>query len=221
MLGIGRDITVCSHAGVSAHNERSLNKVRSNCLRTTKLVLILSVAFVLLAGGIAAGYDANAVPKFESPVFLTTAGQSIDWETVNVLCKRQKIDYDYDNLAKPEHLKGVKTLIVVPAHSNKGLGSAGIDVDGEMKRVKTLLAEAGKQKINVVLIHVGGSVRRGSYSDPFIDEVMKYAKYVVVWAEGNSDGYFTNNCKSKNIPLTVIDKVADLGNVLKLMFPAK
>lgn len=149
--------------------------------RLSKAILVASI--LLLVAISTTAYDPAAIPKFEVPAFLTTAGQSIDWETVNVLLKRLKVNYDYDNLAKPENLKGVKTLIVVPAHSNKGLGSAGIDVEGEMKRVQNLLAEASKLKINVVLIHVGGEIRRGSYSDPFIDEVMKYAKYVCVKAD--------------------------------------
>ena len=182
-----------------------------------RMTLVLMTMLILVTGSTSA-YDPKAITRFEAPAFLTTACQSIDWETVKVLLKRLKIKYDYDNLAKPAQLKGVKTLIVVPAHSNKGLGSAGIDIDGEMKRVKELLAEASKLKLNIVLVHVGGEIRRGSYSDPFIDEVMKYAKYVVVWTEGNGDGYFTQNCKKKNIPLTSIDKVAELSNVLKVMF---
>ena len=191
----------------------------SNSLRNVgRTMIYMLIGIVLLGSCTSEAYDPSSVPQFETPVFLTTAGQSIDWETVNILLRRLGIDYDYDNLATPADLAGVNTLIVVPAHSNKGLGSAGIDVDGEMERIKALLAEASKLEMSVVLIHAGGEIRRGAYSDPFIDEVMKYTEYAVVWEPGNGDGYFTKNCTEQGIPLTLIDKVAGLNDVLKLMF---
>ena len=161
------------------------------------------------------------IPKFESPLLITTAGQSIDYETIKVISNRLKIANETDNCAKPADLKGKKTLVVVPAHSNKGLGSAGTNVEEEMKRVKILLAEAAKNGIPVVCMHLGGEVRRGADSDPFISLVLNYAKCAVVWAPGNTDQFFTKKCAEKKIPLVVVDKLTDFTGVLKSMFPAK
>jgi len=161
------------------------------------------------------------VPKFESPLLITTAGQSIDFETVKVVCNRLKIPNETNNFAKPEDLKGKKTLVVVPAHSNKGLGSAGINVEDEMKRVKILLAEAVKNNIPIVLMHLGGEVRRSGDSDPFINQVLAYAKCAIVWSPGNFDQLFTKKCAEKKIPLIVIDKLSDLTGIIKSMFLTK
>jgi len=158
------------------------------------------------------------VPSFGTPILITTAGQSIDFETVKVLANRLKIQNVTDNAAKPGDLAGKKTLVVVPAHSNKGLGSAGTNIADEMQRVKVLLAAAVKEKIPVVLYHLGGEVRRSADSDPFIEQVMTVAKCVVVWAPGNNDGYFTKKCAQKNIPLIVVDKLSDLTGIMKSMF---
>ncbi len=187
--------------------------------RKRKLVLaflLLCAASILYA---ASGED--SLPKFETPVLITTAGQSIDYETIKVISNRLKIANETDNCAKPENLQGKKTLLIVPAHSNKGLGSAGTNVEEEMRRVKMLLAEAAKRGIPIVCMHLGGEVRRSADSDPFISLVLNYAKCAVVWAPGNTDQFFTKKCAEKKIPLIVVNKITDFTGILKSMFPAK
>lgn len=184
-----------------------------------KIKNILIVFGLIAAAGLCFADPPSAtVPKFETPILITTAGQSIDYETAKVLANRLKIQNVTDNSAKPEDLLGQKTLVVVPAHSNKGLGSAGTNVADEMQRVKVLLAAAVKSNIPVVLIHLGGEVRRSADSDPFIEQVMTVAKCAVVWAPGNYDGYFTKKCAEKKIPLILIDKLSDLSGIMKAMF---
>lgn len=183
----------------------------------TKLLLI-GIGLFAMSSLCFAAPPSGPVARFEAPLLITTAGQSIDYETVKVLANRLKIQNVTDNAAKPEDLSGKKTLIVVPAHSNKGLGSAGTNIADEMQRVKVLLAAAVKGKIPVVLYHLGGEVRRSADSDPFIEQVMTVAKCVVVWAPGNNDGYFTKKCAQKNIPLVVVDKLSDLTGIMKSMF---
>ena len=190
------------------------------CVRNhiTMKSMLLCLGFLAMAGLCFAASPGATVPKFETPVLITTAGQSIDYETVKVLANRLKIQNVTRNGAKPEDLEGNKTLIVVPAHSNKGLGSAGTNVAEEMQRVKALLSAAVKKGTPIVLIHLGGEVRRGADSDPFIEQVMAVAKCAIVWAPGNYDDYFTKKCSEKKIPLIVIEKLSDLTGVLKAMF---
>jgi len=194
-------------------------RMLTNSFKRNTIALTMLLFFV---GAIAPASPADtSVPKFEPPLLVTTAGQSIDFETVKVVCNRLKIPNETNNFAKPEDLNGKKTLVVVPAHSNKGLGSAGINVVDEAKRVKTLLAEAVKNNIPIVLMHLGGEVRRSGDSDPFINQVLAYAKCAIVWAPGNFDQLFTKKCAEKKIPLIVIDKLSDLTGVIKSMFLIK
>lgn len=196
--------------------------IRRAGLRGKQRAYMALAIFLICATNIMFAASGNVpVPKFETPILITTAGQSIDYETVKVLGNRLKIANECDNWAKPENLKGKKTLIVVPAHSNKGLGSAGTNVEEEMRRVKTLLAEAAKMNLPVVLMHLGGEVRRGADSDPFIIQVLAYAKCAIVWAPGNTDQFFTKKCAEKKIPLIVVDKLTDLTGIMKSMFIAK
>ncbi len=177
------------------------------------------VLFLLAVLGVMNAVSAGAaVPKFPLPVFVTTAGQSPDAYTVALMCKREGINRTYNNLAQPKDLKGFKTLIVVPGHSMKGLGSAGIDATAEADRVKRLLKEASTLEIPVVLIHTGGMARRGPTSDPFIASVLPYAKCAIVLKEGNQDDYFTKACAAKNVPLTLLEDINAVTGILRAMF---
>ena len=71
--------------------------------------------------------------------------------------------------------------------------------------------------VPIVLFHLGGDMRRGPTSQPFIDAVLSHSKYVVVFNQGNIDKYFTNYCSENNIPMTEINKVAEALDVLKEM----
>ena len=98
------------------------------------LKIVLLAAFVSLALAACAWADVT----FEQPALVTTAGQSIEAATVDFHFQKAKVKSILENLARPDKLEGVKTLVIVPGHSLKGLGSAGIDETAELERVKKL-----------------------------------------------------------------------------------
>ena len=157
--------------------------------------------------------------KFELPVLISSAGQSADVKLAGLLFKRMKIEAKTVNMAKVEDLIGVKTLVVVPGFSSKGLGAAGISADDEMQRVKSLIAAAKEMKIPVVLLHIGGKARRKGQSDNFIKAVSGVTKYMIVVKQGNEDNFFTDMSKKLNVPLVLVDKIPDaevpLGQIFK------
>jgi hypothetical protein len=161
----------------------------------------------------------TTVPTFQQPVFVTSAGQCIDWQTTKMLVQRLGIKFTVNPTVKPAGLnKSTKTMIVVVGHSLKGLGSAGISEKDELARVKKVLKAAQKKNIAVVLFHLGGDMRRGPTSQPFIDATLAYSKFVVVYKGGNTDEYFTKYCAKHQIPMKEIAKVIDVKDVLKQMF---
>lgn len=136
------------------------------------------------------GGEAN-VPKAQLPVLNTSAGQSADINTLNVIMNQAKIDYDYCDVPTAEMLKaGVglgekqskegfhveiktdlekykkgtpyKTIIFAIGASLKGMGASGLTVDSEIKRLKELIDYSKKNKIFVIAIHAGGESKRGA-----------------------------------------------------------
>ena len=177
--------------------------------RTWSAVVVVIVLFTLLA---------FAQNKFEQPILITSAGQSADVKLVQLLAKRQAIEGETKTLAKEADMAGVKTLIIVPGFSSKGLGSAGISQEDEMNRVKELVKTAQKKNIPIVMVHIGGTARRGGQSDGFCKIIAENCKAMIVLKQGNEDGFFTAIAKRKNIPITEVEKIGDAAVPLKALF---
>jgi hypothetical protein len=173
----------------------------------------------LFAAALLAGSAALAQDAFEAPVLITSAGQSIEASTVNFHFEKANVKAILEPLASPAKLEGVKTLVIAPGHSLKGLGSAGIDEVSELARVKKIVEAAHDAGIPIICIHIGGKARRGATSQPFIEASMQYAAACIVYDAGNEDGYFTQECAARGIPLITMPKAAFLAKNLKPLFP--
>jgi dihydropteroate synthase len=136
-----------------------------------------------------------------------------------MLAQKQKLNSTTILMAKSTDLTGVKTLIIVPGFSSKGLGAAGVSQQEEMERVQALIKAANELKIPIVLIHIGGTARRQGQSDVFNQVVAANAKYMIVVKQADEDKFFTNLTLGGKIPLILVDKIAEvetpLGNLFK------
>jgi len=124
-------------------------------------------------------------------VLTTSAGQSADINTLNVIMNQAKIKYDYCDVPTVEMLqagvglgdrqskagfhveiktdleqfkKGTpyKTVIFAIGASLKGMGASGLTVDTEVKRLKELIDYCKKNKIFIIAVHSGGESKRGA-----------------------------------------------------------
>jgi hypothetical protein len=151
----------------------------------------------------------------QSDVLITSIGQSADARMINVLLKRHNIETMYEQLASAEMIKDYKIVIAVVGGSSKGLGAAGINQDGEIARTKELVQEIKDQEIVLLVMHTGGEARRGALSDAFLGEIVPYADHLIVVEAGNMDGYFTDISKEKEIPIEIVAKIVDTGELVK------
>jgi hypothetical protein len=151
-----------------------------------KTLVILLAAAALAATSFAQGTP----PKFQLPVLSTSAGQSNDVNTVNIVLEEAGILFDYCDVPNVEMLlagvglagkqsaegfhvevttdlakfpKGTpyKTVLFAIGSSLKGMGASGLTIDAEEARVKKLVEQCKKAKILVVAVHVGGEAARG------------------------------------------------------------
>jgi len=131
------------------------------------------------------------IPKAKLPVLTTSAGQSPDVTTVNIVLDEAGIKYDYCDVPDAEllaagvgladkkegpgfHLevhtdlgkfpKGTpyKTVIFAIGASLKGMGASGLTVDAEANRLKRLINHCQKKGIFIIAVHVGGQSKRGA-----------------------------------------------------------
>jgi len=127
--------------------------------------LNILLAILVLVSGF--WLSAQTVPKASLPVLTTSAGQSPDVTTVNIILEEAGIGYDYCDVPTPEILadgvglgdresepgfhaevhtdlnkfkKGTpyKTVIIAIGASLKGMGASGLTVEAEEARLKKL-----------------------------------------------------------------------------------
>ena len=154
----------------------------------------------------------------KDPVLITSAGQSADILMVKILAKKARLNFSINKTAMPENLQGVNSVIIVCGGSTKGLGAAKIDKDQEYKRVKALIKAAQKKSLPIIAVHVGGKSRRGALSDYFNKLVAQNADYLIVVANGNEDGFFTNIAKEKKIMLETPEKIMGVKSILERIY---
>lgn len=156
--------------------------------------------------------------KFEQPILISSAGQSADVKLVKMLAQRQKLEANTVLMAKEADLDAVKTLLIVPGFSSKGLGAAGVSQQEEYERVEAVIKYAKDLKIPIVLMHIGGNARRKGQSDAFNTLVADNAQAMIVVKQADEDGFFTALAEKNNIPLTLVDKIVDAATPMAELF---
>lgn len=180
----------------------------------------IAVCTLLFAAVSAGAQTLNLkAPIADKPAMLTSSGQSADIEMVKVLMDRAKLPYKMDAKISAPALagSGAKSLVVVLGGSSKGLGAAGISAQAEIERTNALIAEAKKQGMKIIGLHVGGRGRRGEMSDKFLAGAVPACDYVIVVGEANHDGLFDKLTGNK-VTLDTVEKLSKLGEPLSKAF---
>jgi hypothetical protein len=152
--------------------------------------------------------------KFEKPILISSAGQSADVTLAGMLLKKNNTEYKSLPMAKENDLEGIKTLIIVPGFSSKGLGAAGISRDQEKARVASLISAAKKKNLKILMLHLGGTARRGQQSDDFNEMVAEASSYMIVVKQGDEDKFFSKIATNKKIGIKLVNKMADATGAL-------
>jgi hypothetical protein len=147
----------------------------------------LGAVAVLGLGLLVAG---QALPKAGLPVLTTSAGQSTDVTTLNIVLDEAGIGYDYCDVPTVEmvadgvglggresgpgfHVEvttdleqypagtAYKAVVIAIGASLKGMGASGLTLDSEEARLKSLIEHCEKNKIFVMAVHIGGESKRG------------------------------------------------------------
>jgi hypothetical protein len=186
-------------------------------------LVVLTLSLGLLAGS-AEAQDVGVMG--ETPVLLTSCGQSPGPTFVKLFLGRLGVDHTLMEMATAQDLqdaqsagKPYKSLIIVTGASLKGMGAAGVSMREELIRTEALIAEAKREGMTIIGAHVEGMDRRaqgaaaGDNSDEqSIDAVMPFSDVMVVRQDGNEDRRFTILSESKGIPLVLFEKNMEMGD---------
>jgi len=153
------------------------------------LILVIGLLLALFVSNLAAEEATITVAEF--PVLTTSAGQSADINTLNIVADEAGLKYDYCDvptiemidagvgLAGAKSAPGIyveiltdlekypvktpyKTIIFAIGASLKGMGASGLTLDSEEARLKKIIDYCKKNKIFIIATHLGGLSARGA-----------------------------------------------------------
>ena len=198
--------------------------------RASGMARPMALFFLILSSVVASGQQSLKPPSgaatFKVPIFVTTCGQSPGALMVKIICRQTKIECIQDDQMTDDELaakaKSGGTLFITTGTSGKGMGAAGVDLAGEVKRCERLVRKARGLGMRVIVGQIEGSSRRVDDSDEqSIRSMSPLADLLITRAEVDKDGYFTKVAAEKNIPQIFIEGTLDLTKVLPTLLIPK
>lgn len=183
-------------------------------------VLVFSLSTVMFAESDLSGIT------LEGPIAVTTCGQSPGALMAGMVFTRAGLENYHDDLLTAEILQeraaqgdGFKTLFITTGTSMKGMGAAGTDINDEIARISSLIAEAKKQGIYIMGSHIEGAARRVDHTDTLsVEAVCQHADMLVVIESSDEDGYFTKLAAERNVPLLKVKETLHLMEPFQDLF---
>ena len=161
---------------------------------------------------------AQELPQANSPVLVTSLGQSLDAYQVQLATKRTGAEVIYDALAGVDMLQDAQTLFLVVGASLKGFGEAGISIADERERARTLISEAEAGDIPVIVLHIGGADRRDDLTNQLIEVAAPSADAMFIRNDSDPDGMFQTISEENDIPLVTVENIVELVPELERLF---
>ncbi len=195
-------------------------------MRQSRWILGLVALTLMLMTGVESVQAQDADVVGETPVLLTSCGQSPGPTFVKLFLDRLEMNFELLEQATAQDLidaqsagNPFKSIIIVTGASLKGMGAAGVSMREELIRTEALIAEAKGQGLTIIGAHVEGMDRRaqgaaaGDNSDEqSIDAVMPFADVMVIRQDGNEDRRFTVISEAEGIPLILFVKNMEMGD---------
>ena len=166
--------------------------MEENIMRqVTKILILWTAVCLLLLVHTTQSFAQADIPKAKLPVLTTSAGQSADVNTLNIIIEQAGVGYDYCDVPTVEMMKdGVglgdresgegfhvesytdleqfkkttpfQTIVFAIGASLKGMGASGLTIEDEIKRLESLIKYCKENKIYIIAVHAGGESKRGA-----------------------------------------------------------
>lgn len=156
-------------------------------------------------------------------VYLTTIGQADIDIVANILDAAgvEETDYTRKELLTASEVNASEVVLIVTGTSAKGLGAAGVNQTDEQNRATEFANKAEAGTITVITIHVGGSSRRGSSTDPILNIICPKSDLMLIVNSGNSDGLFTNIARNNEVEIHLYSKTSKMIDAFSKLFPVE
>ena len=195
---------------------------------------ILCIALMLSLTSAFAAVTGDAPLTIEGPILITNAGQGPGGKMARLLMGQTgtlTLDKDFFYSSEPgsgnegqvalEDLGNYKALMVVIGSTDKGLGASGITIEDELARLEKMVEAAKAIELPIIGVLLEQDKRSEiptNANERCIDCICPNADWMIVVANGNTDGRFDTIKAETGAPLTILDTTLDFTAMAKEAF---
>lgn len=197
-------------------------------MRRILCVALLAVLLLAIPMEGFAAISGDEIKTYNTPFLITNAGQGPGGKMARLLVSQAgtvTLDTDYFYNAEPVEAdldeREYTCLVVVMGSTDKGLGASGITIDDEIARLETMVAYAEQIELPIVAVLLEKDKRSDistNANERCIDTICPHAEWMIVVADGNTDGRFDALKEEYGIPLTIIDTAMEFTELAKTAF---
>ena len=215
-----------------------MRKIISGILCIVLMLSLSTTAFAAVTG--------DEVQTYDEPILITNAGQGPGGKMSLLLFQQAGIeaqnvnaaDFDptatlgayYDSEPVEEDLdaspdgRPYGAMFVVIGSTDKGLGASGITIEDELARLDKMVKHAQEIELPIVAVLLEKDKRQEGVptnaNERCIDAICPYADWMIVVADGNTDGRFDAFKEENGSLLTVLDTTLDFKDLVTQVYGA-
>ncbi len=159
-----------------------------------------------------------AKPFSNKMILITSAGQSTDTYIIQDLANELRFNNLFMPEAYPSDLSDVSSIVVVVGYSEIGLALHDKSIEDESERIESLLEEADKLSLPLIVVYAGGKARRNEETDRLLSLTCNRASFIITTTDGNYDQFLTSIARESSIPISYINSITDLTMPLAAAF---
>ncbi len=195
--------------------------------RLLGILLVVALIMGTMSTCAVAAVTGDEALTFGTPFLITNAGQGPGGKMARLLASQTgtltlDTDYFYLSEPQPEELDaGYSCLMIVIGSTDKGLGASGITIEDELARLEVMIAHAEEIEMPIIAVLLEKDKRSEistNANERCIDAVCPHADWMIVVADGNTDGRFDALKAEYDIPLTVLDTSMDFTSLVTTSF---
>jgi hypothetical protein len=150
-------------------------------------------------------------PIANSPVIITSAGQSTDTYIIRDIANQLMIRSLFMPQARDVDLKDIKTIVFVVGYSSLGAKLQDISYKEEKMRIEKLLQKAKDDKLTVLTVVIGSEQLQDNKTEELLRLIGKQTDYLIGMKKSSRASILTELATDGDIPLTLVNKINDIS----------
>jgi len=155
-------------------------------------------------------------PIASEKVLITSAGQSTDTYIIKDVANDLLLENIFIPNAESSDLDGVKSVVIVVAHSYIGEFLHDIDYEDEYMRVQELVEDAQAKELPIIGVYIGGQMRNHKKTKQLIDLVFSSSSYN--FFVGEDHNLATQLSLETDVPMIYVDSMQQIKGPFSSLF---